>query len=77
MWESTAFTNLVNVAAAGASCAGSGTRVVPDSASTSILFEKVNQSSTVCGSHMPIGGSLSAADVTLIENWINSGATGP
>jgi hypothetical protein len=76
--ESTAFTNLVNVPAAGASCSGSGTRVVPDSAATSILFEKVNPSSTRCGSQMPLGGgSLSTSDVTLIENWINSGAKGP
>jgi hypothetical protein len=73
--ESTAYTNLVNVAGMGSACNGMGTRVVPNSASTSILYEKVNPSSTRCGSQMPLGGSsLSASDVSLIEAWINSGA---
>jgi hypothetical protein len=73
--ESTAYTNLVNVAGMGSGCSGMGTRVVPNSASTSILYEKVNPSSARCGSQMPLdSSSLSAADVSLIEDWINSGA---
>jgi hypothetical protein len=73
--ESKAYANLVNVAAMGTACGGMGTRVVPNNANSSILFEKVNPSSSRCGSQMPLSaGNLSAFDVSLIENWINSGA---
>ena len=73
--ESTAYSNLVGIAAMGTSCSGMGTRVVAGSATTSILYEKINPTSTRCGSQMPLGGSsLSSADVTLVEDWINSGA---
>src|SRR2546430_11136155 len=38
----TAYANLVNVPCAGKSCAGKGTRVVPGSPHTSVLFEKID-----------------------------------
>lgn len=74
--KAAAFTNLVNVPAAGASCAGKGTRVVPGSPTTSILFLKVDRTDPApCGSKMPLGlPPLSQANVDLIGAWITAGA---
>jgi hypothetical protein len=71
--QSTAFTNLVGVAAAGAECSGKGTRVVAGDADMSILYQKVT--TPTCGSMMPLGGAALANDLTdEIEGWINAGA---
>jgi hypothetical protein len=74
--QSTAYAALVGVKASGPSCGSSGdTRVVPGSASQSLLFQKVSEASPPCGSQMPLGGPpLSSSQITLIENWINAGA---
>jgi hypothetical protein len=71
-----AHTNLVNVAAMGGSCTGMGTRVIPGSAATSILFQKVSPDlPTPCGSKMPMGSAgLPRAEADLIERWIAAGA---
>ena len=74
--QSNAYAALVGVKASGPSCGSSGeTRVVPGSASQSLLFQKVSEASPPCGSQMPLGGPpLSSSQTTLIENWINAGA---
>ncbi len=66
---------LGGVAPAGPSCAGMGKRVVAGSASTSLLYEKVSESTPPCGAEMPMGGDpISTADMTTIKDWINGGA---
>ena len=81
------YANLVNAAAAGAACAtttadGGGTllRVVPGSADTSLLYEKVNGFTVAppCGGAMPKSGEIpdggQAIIVEQIETWIDQGA---
>lgn len=78
--EQTAYSNLVGVKAAGASCLTSSlTRVVPGSATTSLMFNKVNaklkQINPPCGDTMPDDQTvLNQTQVDLIETWINDGA---
>jgi hypothetical protein len=74
--QASAYSSLVGVKASGPGCGSSGlTRVVPGSASTSLLYEKVSQSTPSCGSQMPFGGTpLSSGDQGLIASWINAGA---
>jgi hypothetical protein len=74
--QANAFANLVNVPTAGASCAGVGTRIVPGSPITSILFLKVDLTDPPpCGSKMPLGRPpLSQDNVNLIGSWITGGA---
>ncbi len=77
----TAYTNLVGIKAAGSSCGTSGlTRVVAGNASMSLFYNKLNAKTTnvkaPCGDTMPDGAAaaLSAANITLIQSWINGGA---
>src|SRR5580658_62522 len=78
--EQTAYSNLVGVKAAGTSCVTSNlTRVVPGSATTSLLFNKVNaklqQIAPPCGDPMPDDQNvLNQTQVDLIQTWINDGA---
>jgi hypothetical protein len=74
--QSTAISNLVGVAAMGTGCGGMGTRVVAGSASTSILFEKVDPGQPApCGAKMPLDGTpLTTAQADEIQSWINAGA---
>jgi hypothetical protein len=79
--EQTAYANLVGVKAAGVGdCSKSGlTRVVPGSAATSLMFNKVNaklkQIPPPCGDTMPDDQTvLDQSQVDLIESWINDGA---
>jgi hypothetical protein len=74
--QAKAFTNLVNVPAAGASCSGMGVRIVPGSPATSLLFKKVDLTDPApCGSKMPLGlPPLSQANIDLIGAWITAGA---
>lgn len=70
-----AYTNLVGVAAAGASCSGMGNRVVASDSSTSILYSKLADATPVCGNRMPNGGPyLDAADIMMVKDWIDQGA---
>lgn len=64
------YNNLVNINAQS-SCL-SLKRVLPNDADNSVLYRKV--SGTSCGSQMPMGGTLSTGDITLIRDWINQGA---
>jgi hypothetical protein len=79
--EQTAYSNLVGVKAKGlGGCSASGlTRVIPGSAQTSLLYEKVKskltQANPPCGDSMPDDDTtLSQAQVDLIETWIDDGA---
>ncbi|AKV03273.1 hypothetical protein AKJ09_09936 [Labilithrix luteola] len=74
--QNAAYMNLVDAAAAGASCAGDGVRVVPGDAAASLMFLKVDLTDPApCGSKMPLGGPPLAPDeVTQIQDWINAGA---
>jgi hypothetical protein len=67
--KATAYKNLVGVGASRCS----GTLVVPKSAATSVLYEKVTRPS--CGSLMPQNAPpLSQAELDLLKNWIDQGA---
>jgi hypothetical protein len=77
--EAAAFTNLTTGAPSGADKACATTAyVVKGSAATSLLYQKVSGTglpATGCGVKMPKGvANYAAANVTLIENWINGGA---
>ena len=79
--EQAAYSNLVGVKAKGVGgCSASGlTRVIPGSAQTSLLYEKVQskltQANPPCGDSMPDDATtLSQAQVDLIQTWINEGA---
>jgi hypothetical protein len=68
--QSTAYSNLVGVTAAGPACGASGEmRVVPGNSAMSLLYNKVAGSED-CGSTMP----ETAQGVTLIQSWIDQGA---
>lgn len=84
-----AYAQLVNVMAmgnvpggAGVTCAMSGlTRVVPGSALTSLVYQKVNSklmgAIAPCGDPMPDGNTtppLTMAEVVTIQTWIDDGA---
>jgi hypothetical protein len=71
-----AYTNLVNVSAAGTACGASGLiRVVPSDPNTSLMYEKVHDASPPCGAQMPFHLTpLSADEQSLIFDWINAGA---
>jgi hypothetical protein len=67
---------------AATTCMASGlTRVVPGSAATSLLYNKVSSklmgAPALCGNPMPNPAAaqpLTAAQVMTIENWIDEGA---
>lgn len=55
-------------------CSGGGrTLVVPGSTTTSFLIKKLS-AAPGCGARMPKGGTMSAADLKTIEDWITEGA---
>jgi hypothetical protein len=73
--ETTAYTNLTTESSAETGCTEK--YVVSGNASTSLLYQKVTGTSlpTKCGVKMPKGETaLSAANITIIENWIKDGA---
>ena len=74
--KASAYANLVNADAAGVSCSGKGTRVVPGAEDDSIMYLKVSlDDPTPCGSKMPLGGpALSQDESDTIESWIHDGA---
>ncbi len=53
---------------------GCGSTVVPNDAAASSLVDKINGGGVACGGVMPPSGTVSAADVAVIEAWINEGA---
>ncbi len=63
------YNQLVNVNASGYAAK----RVVPGDPDNSVLYKKIDGSG-VYGSTMPLGGSLSAAQINTIKQWIVEGA---
>lgn len=49
-------------------------RVLPGDSANSYLFQKISQENPAVGSRMPLGGSLSAAQIDTIRRWIDGGA---
>ena len=66
---SNSYNQLVNVDASGYSAK----RVVPGDPEHSVLYKKIDGSGAY-GSNMPLGGSLSAAQIAIIKQWIEEGA---
>jgi len=48
------------------------TLVVPGSPETSFLYQKLTSTMPACGEHMPLEGSLPAADLECVADWIIS-----
>jgi mono/diheme cytochrome c family protein len=71
-----AYANLVGVTSTGEACGGEGLeRVVAGSSATSLLWEKVSETTPPCGSRMPLDNTpLTQAQQDLIAAWINAGA---
>jgi hypothetical protein len=67
-----AFEALVGVGAATSACSGSD-RVAPGDAAASVLYRKVS-GEALCGSPMPPGAPLSAAQIDAVRAWIDAGA---
>jgi hypothetical protein len=76
------YTALVSVKAMGMNLSGGGTncvdtnmmRVAPNDPTNSLLVNKVEAANPMCGTHMPPGGMLSAAEIKQIKDWIMAGA---
>lgn len=67
-----AFSNIVNVASAEVP---SLNRILPNDTINSYLIQKV-QGTAAVGSRMPLGGTaLSAAQIQLLTDWVNDGAS--
>jgi len=64
---------LVNKPAAGAGCSGKGMYVVPGDAANSLFIKKLKPTPP-CGSQMPVGNPLPAADIAVFEAWVAGGA---
>ncbi len=67
---SNAYGDLVGVAA---SAYAPSIRVVVGDAEHSVLYKKID-GSNIYGSNMPLGSSLSSAQIELIKKWIDQGA---
>jgi len=80
--QSQAYSNLVNVAANGAACAGSGIkRVDPTHPDSSLLVDKISHVTPACGTAMPPGSGADAgvlavpqAQIDQVRAWIAAGA---
>ncbi|MDX2464093.1 MAG: hypothetical protein QNK31_06250 [Porticoccus sp.] len=69
--DNTWYTDLVNVDATTAPGGGNQIRVVPGSAATSYLINKLT-GMNIGGNQMPLGGTpFSASQIDTVENWIN------
>ena len=83
-----AYTNLINMPAAGPKCGTSGMlRVKPSEPMQSLLLDKISHPMPACGDPMPIGTKFppnclsntpevcnSEQDATLVRDWIAAGA---
>ncbi|HWO10163.1 MAG TPA: hypothetical protein VNN80_11805 [Polyangiaceae bacterium] len=55
------------------SCAAEGPLLDPENPAASIIIQKVTASSPPCGTRMPVvGGPLSQADITCLQDWIGT-----
>jgi hypothetical protein len=70
--QSTAYTNLVNVASSECT---NRKRVAPGSPTTSYLVDKLAGTNLCSGQRMPRGGPfLSSAQIDQVRSWITGGA---
>jgi len=65
-----AYANIVNVASVQNPALS---RITPDDPDNSYLFRKIS-GTNITGSRMPLGGTLSAAQIDLVRDWIEAGA---
>jgi hypothetical protein len=62
-------------AAPGTNCADvGGIRVVAGDPANSLLVDKIANATPKCGTHMPPGGMLTAAQIQQVRDWIMAGA---
>lgn len=72
--KATAYAGLVTNGTT-ANCGAVTKRVTANNTAQSSMFLKTSAAPVNCGSRMPLGGgNLPAADVALIQGWINAGA---
>jgi len=65
----------VNLSGGGPNCADSGkSRVVAGDPANSLLVNKVEAPTPICGLHMPPGGMLTPAELKQLKDWITAGA---
>lgn len=72
---------LVDQPATGAKCRASALeggaqpyiRVIPKNPDESLLYRKINHDPP-CGDAMPVAGTLTEAQITLVHDWIAAGA---
>ncbi|MDH5672483.1 MAG: hypothetical protein OEZ06_10065 [Myxococcales bacterium] len=67
-----AYDNLVNVVSTSELCAGA-TLVIPGDSAGSLLLQKFS-APPPCGLQMPVGMTLTEAQITQIATWIDNGA---
>jgi hypothetical protein len=74
--QGAAYQNLVGAPAAGAACAGRGTRVIAGEHDSSLMYLKISLDDPApCGSKMPLNGPpLSQEEADMIQHWIDQGA---
>jgi hypothetical protein len=64
-----------NLQAGGTNCADTGLmRVKPSDPTNSLLVNKVEAATPMCGMHMPPGGMLTADQLKQLRDWISAGA---
>jgi hypothetical protein len=56
-------------ATAGGSCAGKKLLDMPSSPATGVFIDKITNDAQICGSPMPLGGSLTADQLTCLTSW--------
>lgn len=49
-------------------------RIAPGDTAGSYLISKVNGDATITGGRMPLGGSLTSSQLTLLADWVRRGA---
>ncbi len=70
-----AYASLVGAPASGFACAEVDLdRVVPGDPEASLLMNKIETATPLCGGPMPPGGSLSPEDIARVRRWIEDGA---
>ncbi len=65
-----AYANIVNVASVQNPALS---RITPNDPENSYLFRKLT-GTNISGNRMPLGGTLSAAQIDLVRDWIEAGA---
>lgn len=69
-----ALDNLINQPAVTPACQGSGMLVVPGYPDQSLLLNKLEQETPVCGGRMPAVGMLDPSVISALRTWVAAGA---